>query len=349
MAFLLTCRNSFLTNQLSFMLLPPPVQADAALTLLASAAEAHPTNPFLTPAYAQSRERLGERLHLFPTATDGGPKAWCPAFLQRRRYGATVEFPSLPVLGDSAAFADSVTRFCNTTGVIEIGLHTFGLAESVIAPDLVAFGGETARHHRREFLIDLESGDLLAKLSRSHRQRVRQAQRAGLLLERRSDLAACTEHALLMSQSMARRRARGEDAPGDAQATPLLALLETGAGELFRAIRDGQVLSSMLVLRAERGGYDQSSGSSPEGMTAGAAQFLIYETAEALRTEGSSVLNLGGVRPDETGLRDFKSHFGGTEIESEATDTLRPTTLLKLSGAVRSLLAGARRVSTGPV
>ncbi|MGI8507851.1 MAG: GNAT family N-acetyltransferase [Gemmatimonadaceae bacterium] len=331
------------------MPLPPPVQADSALALLASAADAHPTNPFLTTAYARSRERLGERLYMFSTAENSGPEAWCPAFLQRRRYGAAIEFPSLTVLGDSAAFVDSVTQFCNTTGTIEIGLHTFGLAHSVVAPDLAAFGGETARHHRREFLIKLASDDILAKLSRSHRQRVRQAQRAGLLLERRRDVAACTEHALLMSQSMARRRARGEDAPGDAQTTPLLAMLETGAGELFRAVRDGQVLSSMLVLRAERGGYDQSSGSSPEGMTAGAAQFLIYETAEALRAEGSAVLNLGGVRPDETGLRDFKSHFGGTEIESEATDTLRPTTLLKVSGAVRSLLAGARRVSTPPL
>lgn len=329
------------------MPLPPPVRADAALALLASAAEAHPTNPFLTPAYARSRERLGEQLCLFQTGNEGGAESWCSAFLQRRRYGATMEFPSLPVIADSAAFADSLVRFCNTTGVIEIGLHTFGSPESVVPPDISAFGGETARHRRREFLIALESGDLLAKLSRSHRQRVRQAQRAGLTLERRRDPAACTEHALLMSQSMARRRARGEAAPDDALTPPLLAFLDTGAGELFRAVsNDGQVLSSMLVLRSARGAYDQSSGSSPQGMTAGAAQFLIHETAEALRAEGSAVLNLGGVRPEETGLRDFKSHFGGTEIESEATDTLRPTTLLKLSGAVHSVIAGARRVST---
>lgn len=330
------------------MPLPSPAQADAALALLVSAADAHPTNPFIAPAYARSRQKLGERLYLFRTAEDGGAEAWCPAFLQRRRYGGTIEFPSLPVIRDPAAFADSVAQFCNTAGVIEIGLQTFGSSESVIAPDISAFGGDTTRYHRCEFLIDLKNDDILAKLSRSHRQRVRQAQRAGLILERRRDMEACTEHALLMSQSMARRRARGEAAPDDAVARPLFALLETGAGELFRAVRDGQVLSSMLVLRAAQGGYDQSSGSSPEGMTAGAAQFLIYETAEALRAEGSTVLNLGGVRPEETGLRDFKSHFGGAEIESEASDTLRPTTLLKVSGAVRSLLAGARRGSTRP-
>lgn len=325
------------------MPLPPPLQADAALALLLSAAEAHPTNPFFTPAYAHSREKLGERVYLFPTANEDGAGGCCPAFLQRRRYGATIEFPSLPMLGDPAAFAESVVRFCNATGVIEMGLHTFGSPEGVAPPDVSAFGGDEARHHRREFLIDLESPDLLAKLSRSHRQRVRQAHRAGLTLDRRNDLAACTEHALLMSKSMARRRARGERAPGDATASPLLALLETGAGELFRAVKDGQVLSSMLVLRAHSGGYDQSSGSSPEGMAAGAAHFLIHATAEALRADGSTVLNLGGVRPEEAGLRDFKSHFGGTEVETEASDTLRPTALLKLSGAVRSLLSGARR------
>lgn len=328
------------------MPLPSPAQADAALALLASVAEAHPTNPFVTPAYARSREKLGERVYVFGTAEDGGGEAWCPAFLQRRRYGGTMEFPSLPVIHDPAAFADSLARFCNANDIIEIGLHTFGSPESVIAPDVSAFGGDTTHHCRREFLINLKGDDLLAKLSRSHRQRVRQAQRAELLLERRRDLEACTEHALLMSQSMARRRARGEAAPDDAVARQLFALLETGAGELFRAVRDRQVLSSMLILRAAQGGYDQSSGSSPEGMTAGAAQFLIYETAEALRAEGATVLNLGGVRQGETGLRDFKSHFGGAEIESEASDTLRPTTLLKVSGAVRSLLAGARRVST---
>lgn len=323
----------------------PPVQADAALALLGSAAQEYPTNPFVTSAYARSRERLGERLYMFGAAREGGGEEWCPAFLQHQRYGAAIEFPSLPVLVDPAAFADSVTQFCNATGVIEIGLHTFGSPASTIAPDVSTFGGETARCHRCEFLIDLRNGDLLAKLSRSHRQRVRQAQRAGLMLDRRRDLTACTEHAGLMSQSMSRRRARGEAPPADAVAQSLLPLLETGAGELFRAVRDGQVLSSMLILRSANGGYDQSSGSSPDGMAAGAAQFLIYETAEALRTEGSIVLNLGGVRPEETGLRDFKSHFGGTEVRSEATDTLRPTTLLKVSGAVRSLLAGARRVS----
>src|SRR6185503_9533413 len=99
-----------------------------------------------------------------------------------------------------------------------------------------------------------------------------------------------------------------------------VAMMESGASEVLQMADDAEVLSSLLVLRCERGAYLQSAGTSPAGLSCGASPLLIYEAAQLLRREGVTEFNLGGVRADEQGLRRFKSGFGAQPIELESAD-----------------------------
>jgi lipid II:glycine glycyltransferase (peptidoglycan interpeptide bridge formation enzyme) len=92
-----------------------------------------------------------------------------------------------------------------------------------------------------------------------------------------------------------------------------MAFLRSGLGELFQAVHEDRVLSSVLVLHAPRGGYYQSAGTSLEGMAMCASHFLINCIANQLRDEGDETLNLGGADED-SGLARFKEGFGATRM-----------------------------------
>jgi lipid II:glycine glycyltransferase (peptidoglycan interpeptide bridge formation enzyme) len=121
---------------------------------------------------------------------------------------------------------------------------------------------------------------------------------------------------------MSRRRERGEDVPMAAENPQVVALVRSEFGEFFQAVREGTVLSSMLVIRSRTGAYYHSAGTSPEGMELGASHFLVYSVAQALQQEGLEVFNLGGAEIGSPGLRAFKSRFGTIPVETEAVRTV---------------------------
>ena len=284
---------------------------DAPASVFADCVAADPANPFYTPAYVDARRSLGDRAGVMQLrrGNDGAVDS-VPFFLSPLRLGHSLEVPSFPAGVDPLSMATALGRLVRQYQVVSIAFPGYAAPDGCAAPLL---SWPTTRYSRTEFVIDLTVPDLHAAMSRSHRQRARQGQRSGLVLARSRNAAACADHARLMASSMSRRRDRGEDAATAAAAKLLQPFLESGAGELFQAVRDDVVYSSVLLLRAPRGAYDQSSGTSTEGMSIGAAQFLIAAAGQALAVEGIELLNLGGVREHETGLRAFKSHFGARE------------------------------------
>ena len=137
---------------------------------------------------------------------------------------------------------------------------------------------------------------------------------------------------------MTRREQRGEAVSAGFPIEPILALVRTGAGELFQVVDGEHVLSSMLLLRSRLAAYDHTSGSSPEGMERGAPKYAVFRACEELRKEGCTILNLGGVREHETGLRVFKEHFGARPVELEAASAEFSTPAARLArGAARLL------------
>lgn len=142
---------------------------------------------------------------------------------------------------------------------------------------------------------------------------------------------------------MTRRTGRSPADGGLGELNSYRTLLETGAGELFQARRqdDDACLASMLVLRAPRGGYDQSSGSTEEGKRLGASHFLVHAVATALEKEGATVLNLGGARASEEGLQGFKRRFGAREVELTSARCDIGGPLRRIAAKVVTRFAGA--------
>ena len=240
-----------------------------------------------------------------------------------------------------AAWWETVFALCRTKGVTLLDFDSFASPSGAMPP----LRGETRRWNRTEYLIDLDGGDLLSRATQSHRQRIRLGAKSGLQLKRTRETSECLTHLELIGSSITRRtggRTHGESGPEELNSCRVL--LETGAGELFQARRldDDVCLASMLVLRAPRGGYDQSSGSTEEGKRLGASHFLVHAVAGALEAEGATVLNLGGARSSEEGLQGFKRRFGSREVELTSARCDLGGPLRRMAAKVVTRFAGGR-------
>ena len=302
--------------------------ADA--TALADAERLAPANPFVTTRFVEAQRALGFDPWVIGVVDHGAPVALTTAFLRQGRLRASCEIYSAPPSDAGSPFWSGLLDFCRARRVTDLSVGS-AASPSVSIP---ALPGEVERWVRTEFVLDLTPDDLMPRLSKSHRERVRKAQRNGVTLQRTTDPAALDAHLGLHNASIQRRLDRGEDAPLQEETRQLRALLESGSGELFQAVRDGTLLSSVLVLRARTGAYSYSSGNSPEGMQCGASHFLTYETALVLKGEGLTAFNRSGARPHETGLADFKARFGATPVPLEAAT-------FDLSTGLRRALVGA--------
>jgi hypothetical protein len=180
----------------------------------------------------------------------------------------------------------------------------------------------------------LKDVELLPRVSKSHRERISKGRRKGLLVRRDSSDAAIDAHVALHITSMDRRKSRGENVSLEFERAGSAALLASGAGELFQAMLGDHVASSLLILRSSTGAYSESSGNSKEGMGIGASHFLRFECALALQAEGAEIFYLGGVRPEEEGLRSFKAGFGTTPIDTQSVSAY-------VGGPVRRHLSSA--------
>ena len=268
-------------------------------------AAADPTNPFVTRAMV-----LGEAARREPwlLSIENHPAARAVGYIARGRLERTLAIPSIPGVGAGDPFWTGLACFCRRTRVDGVHLQSFGSPEGSIP----SMGHRFRRRERSEFVLDLQDGAV--RLSSNHRRNLKKARGSALTLVRRSDLAACDEHDALVGSSMTRRRARGEAIADQSSAGVYRRLVDAGAGVVVQVRAGDAVLSSMLLLLAERGAYYHSAGTSPQGMTIGASTFLVCELAERLREEGMETFNLGGAGADEVGLGRFKRGFRPREV-----------------------------------
>jgi len=294
-----------------------------------------PRNPFATWPYAMARGRLGESVVLVGNGASG------PLALGFERTGwmrRVLEIPSIPVTSADNDFWKRLYQVAATRGLTRIELNSYGAVGARLPGDLEF----QRRWTRMEHVVDLAQDDLLGACHRTHRQRVRQAAKAGCVLEWRRDATALDEHGRLITASIERRHGAGGGNPSVATAVHA-ALVSTGSGELAQVRLGGGVVASTLVLRAADGGYLHSSGSSADGKSVGAHHFMVLEIARRLRDEGRSVLNLGGTRSDEVGLRSFKTHFGAEAIEAEAGTLDTDRLAARIGAAASTVFARLRR------
>ncbi|HEV7702889.1 MAG TPA: GNAT family N-acetyltransferase [Gemmatimonadaceae bacterium] len=297
-------------------------------------------NPFLTARYLQSQRSLGREGWLFSVEDAETMQSAALCFLERGRIRRTLTIPSAPPVSEDSPFWSGVRAFIAEHGVTDLELSTFASPESRIP----TFPGETERIDRTEFAMEMRDVDLLARVSKSHRERVSKGRRKGLVVRRENSAHAIDAHVALHINSMDRRKSRGENVSVAFERDGSAALLASGAGELFQAMLGDHVASSLLVLRSKSGAYSESSGNSKEGMGIGASHYLRYETAVTLQTEGIEIFYLGGARPSEEGLRAFKAGFGTTLIDTQSV-------VAYLGGPLRHKLSAVIqrvRSSSGP-
>ncbi len=275
-----------------------------------------PENPFATKGYIEAKRHGGCSPVAILLRSHGEIHDACFAFVRRGWLNASLEIVSLPSLTKPDLFWDGLGNFCRQERVSILFVNSFASPEA----DIAMLDGETARRKRIEFRLDLDRADIWDSISKRHKRRIRKAEKAGLEIRSSSDLKSCADHTVRVNHSLQRLRDRGDAVGRDVDAGEIRSLVQSGAGVIYSAVKDGEVLSSLLVLRSERGAYFQTSATSNAGRLCGASHFLCYEVGRKLQSENVRLFNLGGADEASGGLRQFKTDFGTRSIELESAE-----------------------------
>lgn len=297
-----------------------------------------PLNPFRTFAYAEAMKALGAKPILLYSSDQARVVNGCFGLVRCGRINKSMEIPSIVPATADQSFWTGLLNFCQQERLSQLEVHSFGSESSAIP----ALPGESNRQKRVEYVLELRNHDVRSTMSTNHRRNLQKAEKAGILIERTTALEACHDHVRLQEASMERRIALGEQVSSDAQISVPSAFLTQHAGELFRAILEKRVLSSILVLRSPRAAYYHSAGTSPEGMNLGASHFLIWKVSQILCSEGVERFNLGGADSSNSGLERFKKGFNPQEILLESASFYFASPLR------RRLASAARAVREDP-
>jgi len=282
---------------------------------------ATPHTPFNTPAFAAACNAIGKVPCLF-LAWDGPDiVAGSLGLFMKGLLSSRLEIMTAPGLLQSDFFWNGVRAFCWKHGVwdLEVGSYASKAVKMPSFPNGIII-------NRIEYWIDLipptvessEEWNGQFKLAKGRKGNLVQARKANLTVRRTRHHEAIIAHRHLMMDSMQRRRDRGEEIELSNQSKFFGALMASGAGELFQAMDQQKVLSSMLIVRSPHSAYYQTGGTSHEGMQVGASTFLLSEVAGILKSEGVGWFNLGGANKTEEGLRNFKKSFGARAIALES-------------------------------
>jgi RimJ/RimL family protein N-acetyltransferase len=267
-----------------------------------------PRDVFCTPQYAAGQELLGRKTFLFKFIEKDGHSIGCLGFLKKGRLSSELELPSVPTLDEDSEFWAGLLQFCKKSGVWDLSVRSFN---AITIPKL---GGIMAQESGVSFQLKLEGKESMAPSSINHRRMITKAVKAGVNLNRTQSEDGILPHLTLMTKSMDRRAARGELVSHQTNSRYFAAMLKNGAGELAQALFEGEVESSIFVLKSRNGAYYQSAGTSPKGMSVGASPFLISSIAKVYQVEGIKVFDLGGTTDATPGLSRFKQGFGSERV-----------------------------------
>jgi RimJ/RimL family protein N-acetyltransferase len=289
---------------------------DPASEEVARLEDIEPDNPFLTASYVEARRVMGARVVLFAERCNGVITGGTLGYLQGRTLLPWLEITTSPVgLADETSFWEGVLEFCRRARVVSVEAGSFGSRKAL----LPEWSTPVEPRSRTEWRLNLGRSDA-PSLSANHRRSINKARKAGVVVVRSSTPEAARTHSKLMAASMSRRAERGESVPvvSEREEGMALAFLNTGAGRVYQAVHQDEVVSSLLVLMASSGAYYQSAGTTPHGMDIGASTLLVTEIISQLREEELQTFNLSGAGTESPGLRRFKSAFGANPVELQA-------------------------------
>ncbi|MGD9562329.1 MAG: GNAT family N-acetyltransferase [Pyrinomonadaceae bacterium] len=295
-----------------------------------------PENPFYTSEYLAVRERLGSRTCGLVLQRNGEIVAGCFGAITEGRMNARMEITSLPVIPDKEAFWRGLFDASRRMGISILSVNTFASMETTITERQ----GRLSHKKRSEYRLDLTNPDLWAIMNRRHHRHVKKAKSRGLSFQRADGQDAIPLHVELTNISLERHRARGESIDYQISRDEVEAFIGLGSGEIVRAVRDGEVFSSLLIARSRTGAYAQSSGTSDAGRDIGSSHFLFHEASCLLKSEGITLFNLGGADEQSTGLKEFKLGLGSTRVDLESAEFYTGSALRRVATRAAALLKG---------
>jgi hypothetical protein len=275
----------------------------------------YPSVPFFTPSYMQACAAGGEVPCAFLLRDGSAIKSGVAGSLRTGRLGASLQIPTASAVPDPQSFWQQVQMFCKKHRVWNLSVQTFASDDASIPP----LAGESVRRDRVEHVLALRPGEPF-KFSSNHRRNINKARRANVVLTTSRSNEDQGAHLRLMQQSIQRRTDRGETIAIPRETGFHAALLQYGAADLFQARVEGELLTSILILRSATSRYYHSAGSSKHGMELGSSAFLVAALAEMFAAEGLATFNLGGAVADEEGLWRFKTGFGGEQRQLQSVD-----------------------------
>lgn len=230
------------------------------------------------------------------------------ATLQRGRLRCGLFVTLVSEIQGGDAFWNGVLDFVSRQDVTELRVKS--VARPNPAAAIPRLGRETARFSNvKLYMLNLEKPDASSKFSSNHRRNIAKARKAGVHLIDLDPPEALRVHFDLTGLSLERRAKRGESTKLRASQDSVIGLLASGAGRLFQAALDGEVLSSKLVYVVGEYAYYHDGGTSPKGMSLGASHFLMSEIMAILKKEGIRSMNMGVAAETSGGLWRFKEGF----------------------------------------
>lgn len=287
-------------------------------------ASLEPRNALYTPGYLTAfASAYGWKLLILGVREDGKWVFGSPGFLRKGTLNQSLQINSIPTLSlyesqVKEAFFQELPDYCRQEGILTLSLHTWGCTEG----DLPRLPGEQSRSCHRDYILDLNVPNLWSQLRSGHKNNITRARKAGVVMKRDCSMEACRIHGQLRQASMTRRRERGEKVGAELRLDLDEALIQSGGAEIYQAVLGDRVLSSFLMLRAERSYYHHTAGTCPEGMQLGSSHFLMYEVLTHFQQEKKEFLNMGQVDSWNEGLARFKEGFRAVAIQRYSSECL---------------------------
>lgn len=292
---------------------------------------------FFDPRWVLSLDKCFQRPQWFVLRFHESIMATGVAVHEYGPIGGRLVFPTAPVfIGPDdtlrTEFWNGVKKYAQKRVVASVNILSFD-SDPFEIPELFPWRKVV---EREEFLwhISDEETHGLNSLSTNHRRNIKKGQKFRLELICGQGDQLLGTHLELCGLSAKRRAMRGSASGSDfSEGARVRRFLESRHGTLWQAVHEGEVVSSILLLGRGPRRYYHSAGTSSTGMSVGASQWLVWNTAVRLREDGVKCFNLAGVSKGQDGLGKFKSGFGAKPVQLQHIyfQRFRSETSMKLS------------------
>lgn len=310
----------------------------------------YPCNPFYTENYVLAHQESRADTILF-TVQDGNATAeHCLAFLFHGRFSNSLVVYSLTRISLSKAFWNGIRRFIKKQRIYHVYFGSYASPDGIRIEE---FDKKLEKNIRTEYIADLREDDLWKQVSKHHKRQIKKARRAGVVIENSAgnesidnkgthdctlNAELCKMHKMLIDCSMARRKLSNKSYVSEVDNALCIPFLENRAGTIYRAILDGEVIASSMILISNEAGYYHSSGNSAAATKTGASHLLIYTVMEDLKRHGRKLFNLGGGNNELEGLDRFKNGFGARPLSLESGEISKMPVAVRLISKLAATL-----------